>query len=268
MTKIQDTNNNQISIFNNQTAKPGIFWLLKNWLLVISWLLIIGYWLLPAPASSLDNPQERVEEVIREYIVSACPEYGGLKARVTFKFADKIFESLRECGEDVSIKVADVSEGFRPVGNVIFPIEVRGDGIDQKLFIRARVEIFEEIVVARNKIKRGDVIKEEDLALEERDIAMLAKKYFVDPKEAAGSEAKITISQNAAIFENMTKEVPLIHRGEKATIVVKGEGLLLKTEGTALADGYLGDQVKVKRADSKKTLEGIIVSPGEVEVKL
>jgi flagella basal body P-ring formation protein FlgA len=44
--------------------------------------------------------------------------------------------------------------------------------------------------------------------------------------------------------------------------------LLVKTKGVALEDGYLGKKMKVKSKGSKKFLEGSLISPTEVEVKL
>jgi hypothetical protein len=46
MTNNQDTRYKQYSNFNNQISKPVI----GHWSLVIIWLLVVGYWLLVAPA--------------------------------------------------------------------------------------------------------------------------------------------------------------------------------------------------------------------------
>jgi len=43
---------------------------------------------------------------------------------------------------------------------------------------------------------------------------------------------------------------------------------VVKTKGMVLEDGYLDKKIKVKRVESNKTLEGILISPDEVEVKL
>jgi flagella basal body P-ring formation protein FlgA len=42
----------------------------------------------------------------------------------------------------------------------------------------------------------------------------------------------------------------------------------VRSRGVALVDGYLGEKIKVKRIDSKKTVEGTLISSSEVEVKI
>jgi len=219
-------------------------------------------------AWALDNPEAKVTRVIEEYIVAANPDFTGKEIKVTFKFADKTFARLREYDEDINLKIVDVYQDFRPVGNVIFPIEVSRGETSKKFFIRTKVEVFKKIVVANNKIKRGKVINEDDLVLEKRDIAMLPQKYFEEPLLVANNEAKTTISRNGTIFEWMIKKVPLVHRGDEVAINVVGSDLLVKSAGVILMDGYLGESVKVKRKNSKKTVEGVLVSADVVEVNL
>ncbi|MFH1683846.1 MAG: flagellar basal body P-ring formation chaperone FlgA [Candidatus Margulisiibacteriota bacterium] len=255
MIKIQDTRYKQISKLN-----IGIC------LLVIVWLLFLGNWDLPAEA--LDNPEAKLADVVEDYVLTAHPDWIGLDMRVTFKFADKIFASLKNINDKAEFKIVDVYKDFRPVGNVIFPIKITGDSINRKVFVRAKVEVFKPVVVSAKKIKRGETIVEEDVAVEERDIAMLPEKYFKDQIMVIGTEAKTTIPKNSTIFSWMVKEVPLVHRGDNVAILVKGENLLIKTEGAVLMDGYLGKEVKVKRKDSKKSVEGILISSDEVEVTL
>lgn len=217
---------------------------------------------------ALDDPEAKLAGVIEDYVESSYPQWIGLDIKINFKFANKLFDSLRDIADDAQFKIVDVYQDFRPVGNVIFPIEITGDGVNRKIFLRARVEVFKPVVVAKNKIKRGATISLDDLGLEERDIAMLPEKYFNSKILVANTEAKTTIPENSTIFKWMVKEIPLVHRGDLVAIVVKGVNLMLKTEGTVLGDGYLGKEVKVKRAGSKKTVEGILVSSKEVEVRL
>jgi flagella basal body P-ring formation protein FlgA len=229
------------------------------------WLLIFGLF---SAACALDDPEEKVTQLIKDYVIAAHPEYDASEIRIKYKYADKIFDSLREYN-NVKLKVLDVYKDFRPVGNVIFPIKVYdGDKIDEKIFVRTKVGVFKKVIVAKNKIRRGQLIKKEDIAAEERDIAMLPDKYFFNLEKVANNEAKTSISQNGTIFKWMVRKVPLIHRGEKATIIVKGENLILKTMGRVLADGYLGEKVKIKREETKMVLEGELVSADEIEVKI
>lgn len=237
-----------------------------KWLKIIIGICLIG--IVFNSAWALDNPEGELAYAIEDYVMTRYPDWIGYDIKVTFKYADKILGRLGDLEGDVDLRVVEVYKDFKPIGNVIFPIEVITAGSSQKIFVRARVEVFKNIVVANRRIKRGDEIGVEDLALESRDIAVLPQKYFEEIFQVANTEAKTTIPRNSTIFEWMIKEVPLVHRGEEVAILVTAPNLLLKTQGVALEDGYLGKKMKVKSKESKKTLEGSLISPTEVEVKL
>jgi len=66
----------------------------------------------------------------------------------------------------------------------------------------------------------------------------------------------------------MVGEPPLVKRGAEVTVVVTAPGLTVKAKGQALDDGYRDQELKVRRADTRKTIVGKVISPSEVEVKI
>jgi len=224
--------------------------------------------LVSSTSLALNDPKQEMAEVIEDYVVAKYPAWAGLDIQITFKYAEKLFRSLEELEGEAHIKVLETYKDLKPVGNVIIPMEVTAEDFSRKVFVRAKVEVFKGIVVADRLIKRGEEIQSEDLKLEERDIALLPQKYFESLDQIVSAEAKTTIPKNSTLFEWMAKKIPLIRRGDKVTIRVSASSLLVKSEGVALSDGYLGKKMTVKRKDIKKSLEGIVVSANEVEVKL
>jgi len=251
---------------NNMVSPLATYYKYFSLLLIVS--LLIVNWLLPARA--LDNPEQVLSEVIEDYVMTKYPDWIGYDIKITFKYAGKIFDSLRELEGEIDFSVIEVYRDFKAVGNVIFPILVSTADSSRKIFVRARVEVFKNIVVAQRRIKRGEEITDEDVVLESRDIAVLPQKYFEDIVYVANTEAKTTIPRNSTIFEWMIKEIPLVHRGDTVAVLITAPNLTVKTKGMALEDGYLGKKikVKVKRKESENRLEGRLVSSSEVEVKL
>lgn len=234
-------------------------------------LIIVAALVIATPSFALDNPQGKLAEVIEDYVVATYPDWGKLDINIKFKFADKLFEGLKQLSDETTFQVVEVYRDFKPVGNVIFPILVDDQGEKKKIFVRAKVEVFKDVVVAKERIKRGQVIAEDDVAMVQRDIAMLPQKYFENDVEVIGTEAKTSIPKNGLVFRWMIKEVPLVRRGEPITIIVKGEGVLLRVPGVALMDGYLGKKFRIKKegvTDPKKIMEGKLISTNEVEVKI
>ncbi|MFH1577013.1 MAG: flagellar basal body P-ring formation chaperone FlgA [Candidatus Margulisiibacteriota bacterium] len=235
------------------------------------WLCCLLVLFSSATAFALKDPEAKLAKVIEDHVVAAHPNWAELDIRITFKFADKTFNDLRKLSEKASFTVVDVYQDFRPVGNVIFPIQISDEEVSRKVFVRAQVEVFKPVVVVNRLIKRGETIAEGDLALVARDIAMLPDSYYEDKVMVIDTEAKTAIPKNSTIFRWMVKEIPVVRRGEELTINIKGANFLVKAQGIALMDGYLGKNVKVRKKgvkDPKKILEGLLISSKEVEVEL
>jgi flagella basal body P-ring formation protein FlgA len=66
----------------------------------------------------------------------------------------------------------------------------------------------------------------------------------------------------------MIKTTPVIKKGASIKINVIGHNLLLQAEGISLEDGQIGDKIKVRRSDSGKVFQAIVVDSEVVEVKL
>ena len=234
---------------------------------VILWAFIAAF-LFSSSSFALDDPKAEVKSIIKKYVIAKYPDWKDLDIRVTLKYADRTFKGLSDLSGDLGFEIVEVYKNLKPVGNVIFPIKVTAGEKTEKMFVRAKVEVFKKVVVAAKKIKRGDQITANDLSLAEKDIAMLPNKYLGGVKQAVDTEAKTTIPKGSTIFAWMIKKTPLVHRGSEIAVRVSASNLLVKAQGVALEDGYQGEKIKVKTKNTNKTLEGILVSANEVEVKL
>lgn len=233
--------------------------------------LIVGICLvliLLNPVWALDDPEAEIARVVRSYVVSKYPNWADLDIRITFKYADKTFKSLKKLSDDTEFRVAEAYQEVNSVGSVIIPIEYEVNEDTKKIFVRAKVEVFRKIVAAAKLIKRGRIIGEEDLKLEKRDIATIPQSYYDMLSQVLFTETKTSIPQNSTIFSWMVKEIPLFHRTEEVTINVISDNLRVKTTGIALEDGYQGQWIRVKVKETGEALDGIVVATGVVEVIL
>ncbi len=223
-------------------------------------LIVILLGAMAAGAGAIDDPAARVSQVIKDYIVAQHPNWSGDEIRIEFKFADQAFSRMRSLAESAPVRIVETASEFKPVGSVVFPVAVGED----KFFLRAKVEVIKKIVIASRKIKKGKLIEAADLALANRDVALLPEKYFVEISGLVGKEAKITIPANSTQFEWMVGDQPLIRKGSEVKILAVAPGLTVKTPGVLQEDGYLGAEVKVKRG--KMIITGKVISASEVEV--
>ncbi len=223
---------------------------------------ILCFSILCFPALAKVNLEESILQAIEQY---SREKIGSEEVELKV--------SLKKYGKNLdqevdSVRIIEVYKEPKAVGNVILPFEIVDGDKTKKVFIRARVEVLKEVVIAKNKIGRGQQISEEDVVLEKRDIAILPKKFYTEPDYLLITQAKTTIPKGSTIFEWMVKEIPLIRHGEEVMIRMLGNNLLIKTKGIVLEDGYPGQKVRLRAKSSKDIIVGKVIALGIVEVKI
>ena len=123
-------------------------------------------------------------------------------------------------------------------------------------------------MTAANKINKNSVISADSLSLSKKEVALLPAKYFTSADDVEGKAAKTNISESSIVYDWMIKAVPIVSKGDKIKISVSGNNLLLETDGIALEDGQIGDKINVRRNDSGKNINAIVIDKNSVGVKL
>ena len=214
------------------------------------------------------TPEARIIETISGFILAQYPNIVREELRIEIKIDEKGKAALLSADDASTYRVMEVFPDFKPIGNVIFPIEVKKTNGISKLFVRAKVEVLKKIVIAAASLGRNKPLQAEDFTYEVRDVALLPQKYYTDFQPLLGKETKIPVPANSTIFEWMIGEPPVIRVGSEISIVVAAPDLSVRADGLALENGYLGEQIKVRKKDSGKILFGKVLSNNEVEVEL
>lgn len=230
-----------------------------------------------ATVFALENPAEKATMTIKNFIISKNSSWFADEINIEYKFADKTFDVLKNLSEKVVFKISDSFTNSRPVGNVFIPLEVKEDGkVINKFFLKAKIEVMKNVVIANKYIKKSKILELDDLKIERRDVSLIPQKYFVEDSSLLNKEAKLSIPANSTLFDWMIGDLPLIRRGSAVTIKVVSPGMVVKSQGEALEEGYLGGEIKVKRkmesfsgakSGAVKILTGKVVSSFEVAVQ-
>jgi flagella basal body P-ring formation protein FlgA len=219
-------------------------------------------------ASVLNDVPGRMTKAIVGYLVTKDPSLAGKKIEVSYKYAERIFRDLRARKGNVTFSIAELYPGFKPIGNIIVPVQVVVDDVPkEKIFLRTKVSVFDRIVVAKKRLNRGDLISSAEAGVEERDIAVLNPDIIKNIDLAIGKEVKTFVPGGNPIYSWMIKEKPLVRKNEKIKIISGSQNILVSADGISLEDGNLGSEIRVKNSSSGKELIGIVTGTGEVTVR-
>ena len=157
-------------------------------------------------------------------------------------------------------------------GKISLPVSVLVDDKPNRiLYLKCKVDVFKEVLLAKTKIKRGDVISEnlvEYSRLPLNKVQLNVTKMKME--DAVGKMATMDIQEKAVITSNLLKEKTVIFRGNQVTIKLINGDLTLTGVGQALQDGNLGQsiQVKVLGFRASRIVSGKVLGVDFVEINL
>lgn len=121
---------------------------------------------------------------------------------------------------------------------------------------------FAQVVVAARTLPAQHVIEVGDVVLSDEAKAGYAKTL----SEVVGRETSTAIYANQPVSLGMLRPPALIRRNQTVQLSFHKGGLLIATEGRALAQGATGEVIRVMNLASRRTVFGTVKPDGTVEV--
>ena len=151
-------------------------------------------------------------------------------------------------------------------GAVSMALLVRVNGVVEKnLPLRLSVDARTEMVVANRQLLAGTVVAEEDLSLEQREVAQAGGLHVSAIQDVVGMKLRSMVRSGAPVKSNQLQKVPVIHNGQLVTIVAESAGFRMTVTGRAKGSGGVGDIIKVENLNSRKQFPARIVDSSTVE---
>lgn len=135
------------------------------------------------------------------------------------------------------------------------------------IFVSARILAYAKILVAAVPLVRGQIISRDQLQTQVRRYK-LNDRTFSDSKQLLGMQLKRSISQGEAIRSHFITAPKVVKRGDEVVLAALLGNTQITTEATALTDGKIGDQIRVKNNRSTRIVKARVIAPGRVEVVL
>ncbi len=122
------------------------------------------------------------------------------------------------------------------------------------------------VLVASRELGAGTVVKDGDLAVEERELSLVPSESFDRPENAAGLVIARRVPAGHAVTSFDVRRRPVVLRGQEVRLRINQGGLTVVATGRALKDGAPGERVEVIHSGSRRPVEGRVVEAGLVEL--
>jgi flagella basal body P-ring formation protein FlgA len=131
---------------------------------------------------------------------------------------------------------------------------------------QARLEVFAEVVVARNSLRRHQIVEEKDVHLLNRNITQQPADVATDLGEVLGKRVTLSVNAQEVLRRSMVEVPPLVKKGDRVTLVVENVHFKITCMGEVKEEGRAGDRIKVANISSKREVYGRVLDSQTVLV--
>jgi len=154
-------------------------------------------------------------------------------------------------------------------GNILFKIKAFKN--NEEIFsdwIIADLTVEKKVALANRTISKDEMIGENDIRWEEREITPFIKNAVFNKAQIIGRRAGRTIMTNTVITANNLESKYLVRRGMLSSLIVNYKSIRAVADVIPLSNGKYGDFVKVMNKSTKKILTALVVGQNKMEVKV
>lgn len=154
-------------------------------------------------------------------------------------------------------------------GTLLFTFIYRSGEEEQRTEGRAIVDGWQEVVTPTRMLKKGEIIRAEDLRVVRLTDGSLSNGHPIkDPSLANGMQLSRQVNAGEVIMEEILAAPTIIQAGSKLVISYQNGPLSLTATGVALQAGSAGQLIRIRNTTSNKILEGKVINSSLAEVAL
>lgn len=207
-------------------------------------------------------PMETIAELVRMRVASETGAPAPESIEVTFPRGAKPIEIDARIQDPATILRIDLQRGggFRAVIGI-----ENHDEIPERSYSGRALEMV-EMPVPVIAIEREATVSANDVKTVRVPRDRLSSGLVTSVQEIVGMAAKRALPADRPVRVGDLGKPLLVRKNEVVTIIFVTPGLMLKSQGRALADGAENEFVSVENAQSKRMVQATVQSPGVVVV--
>ena len=168
--------------------------------------------------------------------------------------------SLQACLSPITANIPEKHNGR----NVNVKI-VCADESPWYLYVPVKIQVIVPVLVTRMSISKGALLDNSNMEIVFKDSAKIRGTILSDTKTVVGARSKRNLSKGRAIT---SKNTCFVCKGQPVNIIAKSAGFEIKSSGSALKDGSLGEIISVKNEKSGRIVRGQVNAINQVVINL
>lgn len=141
-------------------------------------------------------------------------------------------------------------------------------GGTRNVSVEALYDSMVDILISSKPLAAGSLLSEGDFIAVRQKSSRLPVGAITDEKEIGGRALRSNIGQGVVLRTAYFAPQGGVKRGQKVTVIVEGENVVVSTQGQLKGDATVGGSARVYCEMSRKEVVGLLETPGIVRVKL
>ncbi len=210
-------------------------------------------------------------EKLKSALVNFLNEkFADRKVEYIVDLKTKIDENFVQNCDEINV-IQKSGSGYK--GYQTFKVKVCSNGDCKEMLVQAFIRTFENVLLARRDLKRGEVMESSEkifdsFLIEKIETTFLKDDFVSEARVILGKKVRKLIKKGEIIFESYFEELPLVKAGEKVKVIARTGNVKVETFGIAKADGKLNDFIRILNPTSGKLFDAKVVNRGVVEVEI
>ncbi len=214
--------------------------------------------------ASIKVSRDQISSIVLSEVKKAYKDFKDVNIKISTRLKDLFIPKGK-----TSYTIAQIGKNGKIGGYSTWKLSfVVNDEQAKQLLVRVKIDVTEEVVVAKDKIEKGRFIQKQDLIKVRKNISKKRWGYKAPDNLAVGQTARRDILQNEEIKKHLVEHPKVLTKGTPVKLVFKSESMFFTNLAIAMQSGRKGDLIPVRTLKSKKTIYAVVVDGKHVEVAL
>jgi flagellar basal body P-ring formation protein FlgA len=147
---------------------------------------------------------------------------------------------------------------------LVDPLQPEARGVRRSATVE--IEVRMPVAVAGRNLRRGEILDEDAIRFETRELRGLPDDVVTDAARAEGQTLRVSVREGSPLITGYFAAEDIVKRGDVLQIEAGQNGLTLRLEARALQAGALGEVIRAQNPTSKRELRVEITGPREARL--
>jgi len=220
--------------------------------------------LLPVPVAAEAGARQQIETAVSAHVGALIAEtahkegWREVRHNLTMTPLSNP-DGLPRCSTPLEI----VQTSARPSPLDRLRLDVRcPDTPGWSLTVSTQQNIALAVQTVATSVDRGQTIEARHLTEETINVSRAQRGFLTSADQAIGMVTKRRLRAGQVLTPNLLDAPLPVRKGQQIRLVAQDQGVAATTLGEALADGHVGETIKVRNLASNKVVDARIVEPG------